>query len=375
MRKTTCLPVLSLFAAALVLCCSALSFAQTTRDKYVISATAGGINAITGQARVFGKGDSDWQQLMVTDDLRAGDRVRTDFDGRVEILLNPGSYLRVGGNSEVEMSNNSLDNLELRLIKGTAIVEATGVDDLELNINISTPHTKLAIVRHGLYRVSVVPGDTTELVVRKGRVVLSDNQTKVKGGNKVVFSQTNTSVAKLTDADKKAEEEIDVWSKQRAETLAKVNRRTTHGMLATAFSSNIDPFRSWRYSRGYGLWFFNAHAGCYTFIPWYYGWRSPYGTSYTTGTYNPYAWAGRNNGSGGSTGGGSVPTSTGGNGGGNGGYSNPRGGGSTAPRPVTPSGGYGGGNGGSPSAPRAVRGIDSDSGQPMPRKSMEPGRP
>lgn len=370
MRKTTCLPVLSIFAAALVLCCSVLSLAQN-RDKYVISAKAGGINAITGQARVFGKGDSDWQQLMVTDDLRAGDRVRTDFDGRVEILLNPGSYLRVAGNSEVEMSNNSLDNLELRLIKGTAIVEATGVDDLELNINISTPHTKLAIVRHGLYRVSVVPGDTTELVVRKGRVVLSDNQTKVKGGNKVVFSQTNTSVAKLTKEDKKAEEEIDEWSKERAETLAKANRRTTHTMLATAFSSNIDPFRSWRYARGYGLWFFNAYAGCYTFIPWYYGWRSPYGTSYTTGTYNPYAWqAGRNNGAGGNTGGGSAPTSTGSNG--NGGYSNPPGGGSSAPRPVTPSGGYGGAT---PSMPTTVRGIDSDTGRPMPRKSMEPGRP
>lgn len=371
MRKTTCLPVLSLFAAALVLCCSALSLAQN-REKYVISAKAGGINAITGQARVFGKGDSDWQQLMVTDDLRAGDRVRTDFDGRVEILLNPGSYFRVGGNSEVEMSNNSLDNLELRLIKGTAIVEATGVDDLELNINISTPHTKLAIVRHGLYRVSVVPGNTTELVVRKGRVVLSDNQTKVKGGNKVIFSQTNTSVAKLTKEDKKAEEEIDVWSQERAETLARVNRRTTHGMLATAFSSNIDPFRSWRYARGYGLWFFNVHAGCYTFIPWYYGWRSPYGTSYTTGTYNPYAWsAGRNNGSGGNTGGGSTPTSTGS--GGNGGYSNPRGGGSSAPRPMPPSGGYGGGNGGRQSMPS--RPINSETGQPMPRKNLEPSRP
>ena len=68
MKKITCLPVLSLFAAALVLCCSALSLAQN-REKYVISAKAGGINAITGQARVFGKGDSDWQQLMVTDDI------------------------------------------------------------------------------------------------------------------------------------------------------------------------------------------------------------------------------------------------------------------------------------------------------------------
>jgi ferric-dicitrate binding protein FerR (iron transport regulator) len=315
---------------------------------------------------VFGKGDSDWQQLMVTDDLRPGDRVRTDFDGRVEVLLNPGSYLRVGGNSEVEMSNNSLENLELRLIKGTAIVEATGVDDLELNINISTPHTKIAIVRHGLYRVSVVPGDTTELVVRKGRVVLNDNQTKVKGGNKVVFSQTNTSVAKLTKEDKKTEEEIDAWSKERAETLARANRRTTHRMLATAFSMNNDPFRSWRWSRGYGLWFFNAHAGCYTFIPWYYGWRSPYGTSYTTGTYNPYAWSGGRGGYSNPGGGSSNPTSTGS--GGNGGSSNPGGGSSAAPRPITPSGGYGNPGGGSPSAPRAVRGIDSDTGQRMPNK-------
>jgi len=371
-RKPTCLPVLSLFAAALVLCCSGLSLAQN-REKYVISAKAGGINAITGQATVHGKGDSDWQQLMITDDLRAGDRVRTDFDGRVEILLNPGSYLRLAGNSEVEMSNNSLDNLEVRLIKGTAIVEATGVDDLELNINISTPHTKLAIVRHGLYRLSVVPGDTTELVVRKGRVILSDSQTKVKGGNKVIFSQTNTSVARLTKEDKKAEEAIDSWSKERAETLARANRRTTNRMLTSAFAMNRDPFADWRYGRGFGLWFYNAHLGCYTFIPWYYGWRSPYGSSYTTGTYyNPYAWQGGRTGATGSSSGGAGSTpSTGSTGGTNtgGSYNPPAGGSSSGPRPIAPSGGYGNGGGGARTMPSMPsRPIDSDTGRPMPNK-------
>src|SRR6185295_15056930 len=146
------------------LSCSIVTLAQN-REKFVISAKAGGINAITGQASVYSKGEADWQQLMVTDDLDAGDRVRTAYDGRVEILLNPGSYLRVGGNSEVELSDNTLANLEVRLLRGTAIVEATRVDGIELNINISTPHTKLAIVRQGLYRLSVVPGDATELIV------------------------------------------------------------------------------------------------------------------------------------------------------------------------------------------------------------------
>src|SRR5688572_24756903 len=162
---------------------------------------------------------------MITDDLNSGDRVQTDYDGRVEILLNPGSYLRVGGNSEVELLDNSLANLEIRLWRGTAIVEATGADGLELNIGISTPHTRVAIVRQGLYRLHVVPNDATELIVRKGRVILSDSQTKVKGGNKIVFSATNTTVAKLTKDEKKQKDDVEVWSKQRAETLAKANRK------------------------------------------------------------------------------------------------------------------------------------------------------
>ncbi len=98
MRKTSSLPSVSILSIALLLCCSVNAISQN-REKFVISAKAGGINAVTGQASVHAKGESDWQQLMVTDDLDAGDRVRTASDGRVEILLNPGSYLRVGGDS------------------------------------------------------------------------------------------------------------------------------------------------------------------------------------------------------------------------------------------------------------------------------------
>src|SRR5829696_8369095 len=108
MRRTSSLP-LSIFSIAIILCCSIISLAQN-REKFVISAKAGGINAVTGEASVHSRGESNWQQLMITDDLNAGDRVRTAFDGRVEILLNPGSYLRFGGNSEVELLDNSLAN-------------------------------------------------------------------------------------------------------------------------------------------------------------------------------------------------------------------------------------------------------------------------
>ena len=100
-------------------------------------------------------------------------------------------------------------------------------------------------MRQGLYRLNVVPDDATELIVRKGRVILSDSHTKVKGGNKVVFSATNVSVAKLTKEEKKqGQEEVDVWSKESAETLAKANRRISDRMLTSAFASfrDSDPY-------------------------------------------------------------------------------------------------------------------------------------
>jgi hypothetical protein len=298
MRELLYVQRLAVLSAFLLMIFATDSIAQN-REKFVISAKAGGINAVSGQATVHGRGESEWQQLMVTDDLNSGDRVKTASDGRVEILLNPGSYLRVGGDSEVELADNSLDNLELRLLRGVAIVEATGGDGVELNINISTPHTKLAIVRHGLYRLSVTPSDnTTELIVRKGRVLFGSSQTKVKGGNKVVFNGANVSVAKLTDEEKKKKnwDEMDSWSEDRAKSLARANRRITDRMMTSAFSS----WRGFGWSfRSSGLWFYNPLSTCYTFLPYGYGWGSPYGANYTTSIYyhpriyarpNPGGW-------------------------------------------------------------------------------------
>ncbi len=287
MRKASQSAYLLVFAVALVLSSSLVGHAQN-REKFLISAKAGGINAVTGRAAVHAKGNSEWEQLTIKDDLEAGDMVKTSTDGRVEILLNPGSYMRVGENSQFELANNSLENLEIRLISGTAIVEATGADDTELMINITTPHTRLAIVRRGLYRINVVPGDATELIVRKGRVLLADSQTKVKGGTKIIFSGSSVSVAKLEKADKKSIDNLEAWSKQRAETVAQANRKIQGRDLNLLLASYGD-YWSRRFSASSsGLWLFNSRFGCFTFLPFYLGWGSPYGSLYSNAFYGGY---------------------------------------------------------------------------------------
>ena len=303
MRKTFQLLQTLVAAIALVVAVCGISFAQSARDgqsRFVISAKAGGVNAVTGRTGVHSKGSSVWEQLTIKDNLEGGDVVKTDLDGRVEILLNPGSYMRVGENSEFELIDNSLDNLEVRLLKGTAIVEATGAEDTELQINITTPHAKMAIVQRGLYRVNVVPGDLTELIVRKGRVLLTDPETKVKGGKKLIFSSGGYSVAKLTDAEKKDIDSFDVWSKDRAEMIAKANQRLTSRDRRLLRSGFFDIWAG-RYgwygsyaSRFGGFWLYDASLNCHTFYPFYLGWGSPYGVNYSNAFYKSYWFKVRN---------------------------------------------------------------------------------
>ncbi len=278
-----------ILAAIAVVSLSASTFGQNpspTRDKFVISARAGGVNAVTGGASVRMHGKTEWEMLTIKEDLATGDSVKTGTDGRVEMLLNPGSYLRLGENSEFELANNSLDNLEIRLVRGTAIVEATGADDSQLQINISTPHTKIAIVRRGLYRLNVVPGNNTELIVRKGRVML--DKTKIGGGNKVVFSNDTHLVAKLQKTDKQRVDNLDSWSKERSETVAQANKKIRQRELGTLMASMRDRWFNSMSASSPGFWYFSSRYSCYTFVPYFMGWGSPYGSSYSRAFFPGY---------------------------------------------------------------------------------------
>jgi len=291
MRKARNTLTPALFVAALLLSLP-LAGSSQNREKFVISARAGGVNAVTGRATLRPHGNAEWRTLTIKEDLEAGDLVRTGLDGRVEMLLNPGSYLRIAEDSEFELADNSLENLEVRLLKGTAIVEVTGADDEDLLIGITTPHTRMSIVRRGLYRVNVVPGDATELIVRKGRVMLEGSHTKVKGGNKVVFSSSSFSVAKLEKSDKDSDS-VESWSKDRGKLLAKANGQISGRMLNT-FATRFG--NSWGFlgsSRRSGFWLFSNSSSCYTFVPYFGGWGSPYG-GYSRSLFPVYGgWRGR----------------------------------------------------------------------------------
>jgi hypothetical protein len=255
--------------------------AAQNRERFGISAKAGGVNTVVGTVRVTRK-DQQPQVLTKTDNLAAGETVTTASSSNAEILLNPGSYFRLGENSEFEFEDISLDHLRVRLMKGSAIIEATGVADMDLGIKVATEHGEFTILRSGVYRVDVRPG-FAEMAVRKGRASFGPNKTDiVKGGKVVTLTNGVVAVAKL----KKDKDAFDAWSKQRAELLAQANLK----LMNRSFNGYLSSFSGWDSfwgPRRFGLWTYSSRAGCYTFLPFYYGWSSPYGHG-----YGSYYWRG-----------------------------------------------------------------------------------
>ena len=293
--KKASISLLSLLAVVCLAFCSVISV-QAQNSRFVISAKAGGVNYVSGEVLVQQKDASRWQPLKVQDNLEAGDLVRTGMGARAEVLLNPGSYVRVAENSEFSFADTAIDTPRINLNKGSAIIEATGLEDAKLDIEIVTPQTKVAIIKKGIYRVSVLPGtNATEVAVRKGEALVgNDALATIKGGKKIVASGGNTQVAKLMKSDR---DDFDLWSEQRAKMLTEANNKLTTSQINSAFSGfNASGFNSFSlfdspslalFNSPYGLfsvlpggWIFNPFYSCYTFLPFYSWYSSPYGYNY-----------------------------------------------------------------------------------------------
>src|SRR5579885_3112563 len=119
------------------------------------TAVPGTLNYVEGQASI------ENQTLDSKDvgnaSLQNGEVLQTG-NGKAEILLTPGVYLRVGSNSEVKMDSNSLLNTEVTVDQGEAMVE---VDQIyhENNLRVSQPGADTRITKAGLYDFDASNGD------------------------------------------------------------------------------------------------------------------------------------------------------------------------------------------------------------------------
>lgn len=244
--------------------------------EHFIAARAGVVNYVEGSPLVFSGESKPCKPLSPRSQLRAGDRIETSTLDRVELLLNPGSYLRLGPKSRLSVLNTDFGAMQFELAGGSLILESVTFNRKVHALNLFVPSGDLVLLKEGLYRIEVVPSEAVEVLVHKGKLKW------LKGGREVGTltsgKRFNLGVPPVegelqyVKLDKKSGDVLDRWSRRRAEFLVAVNSRLSPWSIGSVS-------QSYRYNLR-GGWMYNPFFNCYTFVPFDGSFGSPYGFTY-----------------------------------------------------------------------------------------------
>lgn len=253
-------------------------YAQASNSQYVISAKAGGVNYISGDVKMTRKDTTETLLVSTQDTLENGDQIQTGPDGRAEILLNPGSYLRLSENSILELTDTSFDSLRVKLRSGAAIVEVAGDDDELAPVELKIADAIVLFDKKGVYRVDYREPAIATIRIQKGLARINGDE--IGDGKEIVIDRGK--IIGTGKFDKKEQDSFDLWSATRAERLAEANKKLSDDAVSRLSSRYGKDLFSRR--RGFsGYWLFDPLFGSRTFLPYYSGWSSPYGHRYRRG--------------------------------------------------------------------------------------------
>ena len=249
--------------------------------QYLVSTKAGFVNRADGKVYIQRVDSEDGQagRASLGTQMRDGDRLRTEADARAEILLSPGSYLRLDQNTEVRAVSTAWSQMTFELVKGSMIVEV-GIDPQPFGefvpvsnqmvtkktpLEVVTPQGTFFAAKDTLVRVDAKTA-ATWIAVRQGEIrlgtrelVIANQAEKVKRGKLVRL--TGSVKPELAKVDKDQIDNFDTWSFVRAQTLVQ---------------ANLSSLRQNR-TLAQGGWYYNSFFGCYSFVPYRGYLVSPYG--------------------------------------------------------------------------------------------------
>jgi len=146
-------------------------------------------------------------------ELQPGRSLKTE-NGKAEVLLTPGVFIRVGDNSSIKMISPNLTDTEVGINKGHAMIEVAEIHP-ENDIRVTEDGATTRLLKTGLYDFDARQ-ETLRVFDGKASVVDSAGHATVKGGHEVELRGEGS--LKAEKFKKKAYEEGDLyrWSSLRS---------------------------------------------------------------------------------------------------------------------------------------------------------------
>lgn len=186
-------------------------------------ASPGTLNYVEGQASIEGRQLS--RRSVGRTEMQPGQVIAT-ANGKAEILLTPGIFLRLGDNSTVQMVSPDLTHTEVRLERGRADVE---VDQIykQNTVLIDFANGQTQLLQHGLYSFDA---NNSTVRVFDGKAAVYPGQNlqsnikpiEVKGGRQLVLNGEPAKPERF-DKDQAKNDDLYRWSSLRSAYLGDAN--------------------------------------------------------------------------------------------------------------------------------------------------------
>jgi hypothetical protein len=207
----------------------------------------GTVNYIEGQVSL----DNQPVSLQGPTVMRPQDTLATG-NGFAEVLLTPGAFIRMGPNSQIQLTTAGLAATQIQLDRGIANVE---VDQLiqGTNLAVTMDGATAQLQKNGLYdfnadqkTVRVLAGDTNVVTASSAKKIGKDEQLLLASAKPL----------KAKSFDKKAEQAqpLYIWSEARSQNESQAN---------VAVAQNVNSYGGW-YGPG---WYWDPYWSFYAYLP------------------------------------------------------------------------------------------------------------
>jgi hypothetical protein len=233
------------------------------------TAVPGTVNYVQGEVSLDGN-PLTTQQIGNTQ--IAPNQFLSTGQGKAEVLLSPGVFLRLGDNSQVHMVSSDLVDPRVDIVRGEAMIE---VDYLpkQAGLDVTERGADASLLKDGLYKFNADEGQI-EVIDGKAKVTDNGDSKEIGKGKEIVLSGAPLKAVKF---DRKAEDDLYQWSNVRAQYLAEANQSTARNI----------------YVAGGGWWgpgwYWNPYFAMYSWLPGDGFFWSPFGYPFFSPAYVIYA--------------------------------------------------------------------------------------
>lgn len=247
------------------------------------------IGLINGDVSMRRGDNGDWMAAAVNSPLVVYDQVATGANSRVEVQFDYATLVRLGGDSEIRLSQLENRKYQVQLGRGTAMISV--VADAGSEMELDTPNVAIRPGRRAMVRVTVTLDGQSEITVREGEAEVAST----KGVERVQSGQTMLVRGGQDDpefqmARAAAWDSFDRWNQDRDQRL---ERSSSYQYVSRDIygAEELDGYGRWVSVAPYG-WVWTPTVVDPGWSPYSYGrwsWVDYYG--WTWMSYDPWGWA------------------------------------------------------------------------------------